>query len=124
MLPKLAALALAGGLGTLARHGLASLVQRVPGLSFPLGTLTVNMVGCFMAGLLWSLFEHRWRVAPETRLLVLVGFMGAFTTFSTFILETGVMMRSDWLRALANVTLQNGLGFAALVAGVMLARWA
>lgn len=123
MLQKVALLALAGTLGTLARYGLAGLVQRIYGLSFPWGTMAVNLFGCFLAGLLWSIFEHRWTVSDQARLIVFVGFMGAFTTFSALILETGELMRSaQWFSALANMTVHNVLGFAALFVGVTLGR--
>lgn len=120
---KLMLLALAGALGTLARYGLGGLVQRIGGEGFPWGTLAVNLAGCLAAGLLWTLFESRWTVSGETRAVVLVGFMGAFTTFSTLILETGHMVRaSEWAHAGLNLILHNGLGFAALFAGIFIGR--
>ncbi|MFP4446350.1 MAG: fluoride efflux transporter FluC [Desulfosudaceae bacterium] len=123
MIQKLAFLALAGAMGTLSRYGLAGLVNRINGVSFPWGTVTVNISGCFLAGLLWSLFEHRWPVSGETRTIILVGFMGAFTTFSTFIFESGELMRSaEWLRLTANLTMQNGLGLFVLFLGAALGR--
>ena len=125
MVQKLLWLSLAGAVGTLTRYGLAGVVHRISGVSFPWGTLTVNVFGCFVAGVLWTLFENRWPLSGETRVLVLVGFMGAFTTFSAFILETGELVRSaEWMHAAANVLLQNGLGFAALVSGAALGRMA
>lgn len=123
MILKLACLGLAGALGTLARYGLSGFVHRIDGATFPWGTVTVNITGCFLAGLLWTLFENRWPVSGETRTLVLFGFMGAFTTFSAMILETGNLLRSsEYLYAAANLALQNGLGFAALFFGVALGR--
>jgi len=123
MLQKLAWLALAGALGTLARYGLAGFVHKFDGASFPWGTVVVNLAGCFLAGFLWSLFENRWPVSGETRSLVLVGFMGAFTTFSALVFETGQLLRSaEWVYALANVGLQNGFGFVALFGGITLGR--
>jgi fluoride exporter len=123
MIQKLTLLALAGSLGTLARYGLAGFIHRIGGTQFPWGTVTVNITGCFAVGLLWALFENRWPVSGETRIVVLVGFMGAFTTFSTLILETSELLRSaEWMYAAANVTLQNGLGFVALFAGAALGR--
>lgn len=125
MIQKLAWIALAGALGTLSRYGLAGLVHRLNGAAFPWGTLAVNLAGCFLAGLLWELFENRWPVSAETRVVVLVGFMGAFTTFSAFILETGNLLRaSEWISAAANMALQNGFGMLALFAGVALGRMA
>jgi len=125
MFQKLLCLALAGALGTLARYGLAGFVHRINGASFPWGTVTVNLVGCFLAGLLWALFENRGSLSDETRTLILVGFMGAFTTFSSLILESSELIRSaEWMSALANVALQNGVGFAALYAGAATGRLA
>lgn len=123
MAQKLLLLALAGALGTLARYGLAGFVQKLSGTSFPWGTAAVNVTGCFVAGLLWALFEQRWSVSTETRTLVLVGFMGAFTTFSAFILDNGKLFQSaEWLPAAGNIMLQNGAGFAAMFAGIGVAR--
>jgi len=123
MIQKLACLALAGALGTLARYGLAGFVQRFNGTSFPWGTVVVNLTGCFLAGLLWVQFENRWPVSSETRTLVFVGFMGAFTTFSAFALETGELVRSaEWTYAAANVAMQNCLGFTALFVGAAIGR--
>ncbi len=123
MLSKLVLLASAGALGTLARYGLAGFVHRINGSFFPWGTLAVNMAGCFLGGFLWTLFENRWPVSGETRAIVLVGFMGAFTTFSAFILETSELARSEqWALAVANLALQNGLGLTALFAGGAVGR--
>jgi CrcB protein len=123
MIPKLAWLALAGALGTLTRYEMAGLVHRFVGPEFPWGTLVVNFTGAFLAGLLWTLFQGRWAVSGETRTLILVGFMGAFTTFSSMILESGELLRSSgWAYAAANLTMQNTLGFVAFFAGVAVAQ--
>ena len=123
MFYKITFLALAGAAGTLLRYGLAGVVQKAHGTSFPWGTLLVNLSGCFLAGMLWTLFESRWPVSPEIRTVIMVGFMGAFTTFSAFILESGELMRSaEWLSAFANLAAQNIFGFAALFTGIALAR--
>ena len=123
MLAKIFAIAAAGALGTLARYSLAGFVHRLNATSFPWGTLAVNLSGCFLAGLLWSLFENRWPVSGDTRAIVLIGFMGAFTTFSAYILETGELMRSaQWLSVAANVAAQNGLGIIGLATGLMIGR--
>ena len=123
MLTKFIGLAAAGAIGTLARYAMAGVVHRVNAAAFPWGTLAVNLSGCFLAGLLWSLFENRWPVAGDTRAIVLIGFMGAFTTFSAYIVETGELLRAaQWMAAGANVLAQNGLGFIGLAAGMMLGR--
>lgn len=80
-------LALTGAAGAVARYAFAGLIQKLSGASFPFGTLAVNMAGCLLFGIVWSLFEGKI-LSPDTRLLILVGFMGAFTTFSTFTFET------------------------------------
>ncbi|OGV32485.1 MAG: chromosome condensation protein CrcB [Lentisphaerae bacterium GWF2_45_14] len=123
MLQKLLLISAAGALGTLARYGLAGLVQRNSGTFFPCGTLAVNAVGCLIAGLLWTLCEYRLQISGSTRAIFFVGFLGAFTTFSTFILETGGMINdSEYMRAGLNILLQNTLGIIAFFAGVFAGR--
>lgn len=116
-------LALAGMAGTLARYGLAGAVQRLAGSDFPWGTLAVNVSGCFLAGLFWAWSEDRISVSGETRVIILMGFMGAFTTFSTFALETTAFLRdSQWLRACGNMAAHNGIGLVAMFLGLATGR--
>jgi len=118
-------IAVAGGLGALARYGLTNLVHRGLGMSVPWGTAVVNVLGCLVFGLLWGLSENRMGLQPEHRLIVLVGFIGSFTTFSTFIFEVGMQFReSQWFAVLGNMVGQNVVGVLALVAGLSLARLA
>jgi fluoride exporter len=120
---KLAWLAAAGALGTLARYGVGGVVQRALGGAFPWGTLVVNAVGCLLFGLVWALAEERMVISGETRAILLVGFMGAFTTFSTFAFETSAMLRdAEWMMAAVNSLSQNLLGIAAFFLGVALGR--
>jgi len=93
------------------------------GVGFPFGTLLVNVTGCFLIGLFYGLGETRITITPELRLFVAIGFLGAFTTFSSFGNETVNLIRSGdlWL-ALLNVAGNNLLGLVAVVAGVALAR--
>lgn len=116
-------LAAAGVLGTLARYGLSGLVQRIAGAGFPWGTAVVNLTGCFLFGLLWTLLDGRIQVRSEIRTTVFIGFFGAFTTFSSFVAETASLMRdSQWLYAGANIIGQNVLGIVVLLAGMALGR--
>lgn len=122
MLVKVFGLAAAGALGSLCRVGLSSLV----GLWFPRypwGTLVVNLLGCFGFGLVWSLGFAQRMLSPDLRLLVLGGFMGAFTTFSTYIFDTVQLGQNHGLRAaLGYLVLQNVAGGVALYVGLSLGR--
>ncbi len=123
MLEKLTLIALAGTLGTLARYWLSGLVYDVAGRDFPWGTAAVNILGCFLFGLVWEVAEGRYLLRAEARTVILTGFMGAFTTFSTFVFESAAFMEDGrYLPALANVAFQTVLGFAALFGGLALGR--
>lgn len=125
MFQKFMLIALAGALGTVTRCGMVEVSTKLFGNVLPWGTLLVNLAGCFAVGLMWALFQGRWPVSHEVQLMVLVGFMGAFTTFSAFILETGELARtSGWLHASVNIVMQNGLGLISLFAGISLGRMA
>jgi fluoride exporter len=103
-----------GFLGALARYGLGGLVHRIPGTGgFPYGTLVVNLLGCLLIGVFAALMEERQMFATETRLFILVGLLGGFTTFSTFGYESLLLIReSHYLRLVANVGIQVGGGIA------------
>jgi CrcB protein len=123
LISKFALLAGAGALGTLARYILSGLAHRVCGENFPWGTLAVNMLGCLLFGLVWPLAEERLVISGQMRLIILTGFMGAFTTFSTFAFETSNMLSlGQWGAALANLTAQNVCGILAILAGLALGR--
>jgi fluoride exporter len=120
---RLLLLVIAGSAGTLCRYGLAGLVQNGLGARFPWGTLAVNLTGCLIAGLVFGLFESRWGLSGEARTIIFIGFLGAFTTFSGFMLETTELARdAQWLAAAANLVLQNGLGAVALYGGLVASR--
>jgi fluoride exporter len=120
---KLVLMAVAGAFGTLARYGLGGLVQEHSGRVFAWGTVVVNLLGCLAFGVIWSALEERWPASGETRAIILVGFMGAFTTFSTFIFETrNLLADAQWLAAIGYFTLHNVGGLVALMAGLALGR--
>ena len=123
MATRLLLLVIAGAAGTLCRYALSGLVQSGVGARFPWGTLVVNVTGCLVAGLLFGLFESRWGLSGEARTIIFIGFLGAFSTFSGFMLETTELARdAQWLSAAANLVLQNGLGAVALYAGLVVSR--
>jgi CrcB protein len=112
-------LAVAGAAGTLARFALGAAVQRLAGGPFPWGTLCVNLLGCLLFGLVVGLWEARATLDSELKLILLAGFMGAFTTFSTLAFDSAGMMRDQQLSlALLNLLLHNGLGIVAIYAGI------
>src|SRR5512138_3494844 len=123
MMKNLLILGTGGVLGTWARFGISTLSYRAFGTAFPWGTLAVNAAGSFVVGFLVSFAGARGLLTPGLRLFAVIGFLGAFTTFSSLTYESWEMMRSGMLaRALANVAANLVLGFAALFAGVLLAQ--
>ena len=116
-------LAVAGTAGTLARYWLSGAVQRLCGADFPWGTLAVNVLGCLLFGVVWTLAEDWQVISDQSRLVILTGFMGAFTTFSTFAFDTaGMLSHADWWRALGNIALQNVTGIGAVFLGFAIGR--
>ena len=112
------AIGLAGAVGALLRYGC---VRLLAGGGFPWGTLVVNGVGAFLAGMLFILAKERWE--PFWVTVCFVGFLGAFTTFSTFALESVRLgMEGQFLKAGANVLLQNGCGLLAVWLGMLTAK--
>jgi fluoride exporter len=119
---RLTAIAAGGILGALARFTLSRWAQARTGGLFPWGTLVVNLTGCFGIGLLFGLFESVV-VSPPIRAFLLIGFLGAFTTFSSYSIETFNLLRDGEVRfAVFNVLLNNFLGLALTVAGWWTAR--
>lgn len=117
-------LGLAGAAGTLARWGVyegcrAGLEKT--GWHLPAATLVVNVVGSFLFGLVWALWDRN-HVSMHTRIVLLGGFMGAFTTFSSFAFDTGELIaRQQYGAAAANVAANNVLGIAAFFLGIWVA---
>lgn len=97
-------IALAGALGTLARHGLSGWTYGILGERFPWGTLAVNVLGCLGIGLIMEIALGSDRIPREWRIALTVGFLGGFTTFSTFAYETvRALHDGDWRTAALNV---------------------
>ncbi|OIQ48770.1 putative fluoride ion transporter CrcB [Pseudodesulfovibrio hydrargyri] len=123
MLTKILYISLGGAAGALGRYYLSGVAQRIAGGSFPAGTFFVNMAGCLLFGAVWGFFENRLLPGSGARLLILTGFMGAFTTFSTYMFETATLVKSGQMAmAMANVVGQSVIGLVLVLAGIALGR--
>jgi len=123
MLGKLALLALGGTLGTLSRYGVSLLAGRMVGGTYPLGTLAVNMIGCFLIGMAYTFAEDRALLGPAGRLFLMTGFLGALTTFSTFALETVTYGQAGTLAISAlNLIVNNVGGLLLVLLGIWVGR--
>jgi len=121
--PRLLLIGLAGLLGTLARYALSGFIARRFGETFPAGTLVVNVVGCFLAGFLFYLMQERFLVNDIVRTAIMIGFLGGFTTFSSFGLQTFTLLRDGEMGlATMNVLVSNVAGLLTVWAGYSLAR--
>ncbi len=117
------AIAMGGALGAVARYASVSAVHSVLGRGFPWGTLAVNVLGSLLAGALFTLFAERWNAGPELRGLVLVGFLGAFTTFSAFSMENlGMLLEGQVVRFLLNAIGSVLICLLAAWVGMLLVR--
>lgn len=117
------AVALGGALGALGRHLVAGQVMRLAGAHFPWGTLTVNVVGSFVLGVLAGALALKWSVSNEMRGFLVVGMLGGFTTFSAFSLDAVLLYeRGAWLPAAAYVAGNVILSVGGLFAGLQLCR--
>ena len=126
-MPSFVLVFLGGGLGAVCRYFVTTQVGARFGMVFPFGTLTVNTLGSFLMGLIMGallfLTERTGLTADPLKLLLTVGFLGGFTTFSSFSMETMTLLRgSSYFYAAANVALNLLGGFCAVWAGLMLAR--
>jgi fluoride exporter len=116
-------IAAGGGLGSLARYLAGGAIMARFGSRFPLGTLLINVTGSFLIGLLMTLLTERFQPHPYWRLLLVVGFLGGYTTFSSFEWETYAAIREGgfWI-GLSNIVGSVAFGYAAVWFGSFLAR--
>ena len=120
---NLVIIALGGALGAVSRFLLGNAVNKAMGSALPFGTFVINVAGCFAMGLLMTLIVDRELLPAAWRLFLCVGFLGGFTTFSSFGYETLMLLAEGRLLAvLAYVGCSVGLGLVAAAAGVLCAR--
>ena len=107
-----------GGVGSACRYAVSAAAGRLGGAGFPWGTLAVNLLGCLLIGFVVGLAD-RALVSRPFRVLLVTGFLGGFTTFSTFALETVRLLEKGKAGAgIINLLLHNGLGLIAVGAGL------
>ncbi|MFH1806321.1 MAG: fluoride efflux transporter CrcB [Pseudomonadota bacterium] len=118
-----ACIGLGGALGAMARYGVTSFMGATFGTGFPWGTLTVNIAGSFLIGLLIEIGALKWSFGPEMRAFMITGFLGAFTTFSTFSLDFATLYdRGNLALAAIYVAVSVGLGIIGFFGAMILAR--
>lgn len=116
-------IALGGALGALARHGTGAVCERLLGPELPWGTFTVNAVGSFFLGVLIEAFARNDSVDPGLQAMLVTGFLGAFTTFSTYSVQSvRLVERGDYGWAAANVLGNVVVGLSLAALGIALAR--
>ena len=117
-------IAIGAALGANARYLVGVWAGSRLGADFPYGTFIVNIVGSFVLGFLLTLGTGRLQLSPEARLLLAVGFLGSFTTFSSYAVESINLWRdAGFWRGLVNIVGNNLVGLLATVLGAVLARW-
>ncbi|NOZ13528.1 MAG: fluoride efflux transporter CrcB [Acidobacteria bacterium] len=123
VLKRILVIAAGGGLGAILRYLLSEAVYRISGPTFPWGTLTVNLVGCYLIGLAWQ-YSEMFLVSSGIRIFILTGVLGAFTTFSTFSLETLTLLRDGEIKmAVSNQILSVAFGLILVIAGTLTVRY-
>ena len=112
-----------GAVGALLRYWMSHAIHTLFGRDFPYGTLAVNVTGSILIGLLYVLSIERMDASVELRAGVMIGLLGAFTTFSTFSLETLTLIEAgDQLKAVLNITLSLTLCLTGCWAGIIIGR--
>ncbi len=120
---KIFFVAIGGSFGALSRFGISILSVKLFGERFPYGTLIVNLAGCFLIGLVFSLGSERNIISPSFRLFFITGFLGALTTFSTYGIESINFARDGMMNTtLINIAANNIGGFILILIGLWIGR--
>ena len=119
MLIKIIMILAGGGLGAVARYTLGSQIDKNLNLSFPVGIFFVNLLGCFLIGLIVSIFENKLIFSENLKIFLIIGFLGSLTTFSTFAFDNyNFMTQKNILLLFANIFLTNTFGLLMVLIGI------
>ena len=119
MLIKILMILAGGGLGALTRYTLGSQIDISLNLSFPIGIFCVNLIGCFLIGLLVSLFENKFIFSENLKIFLIIGFLGSLTTFSTFALDNyNFLTQKNIILLFTNIFLTNAFGLLMVLLGI------
>ncbi len=117
------AIAAGGAIGSVLRYWVSINTHAIFGRDFPYGTLTVNVIGSLLMGLLFVLFVERWEIETVIRSAILIGLLGAFTTFSTFSIETlNLVEDGSYAKALTNILVSVSASLIAAWLGIIIGR--
>jgi len=117
------AIAAGGAIGSVLRYWVSINTHAIFGRDFPYGTLTVNVIGSLLMGLLFVLFVERWEIETVIRSAILIGLLGAFTTFSTFSIETlNLVEDGSYAKALVNILVSVSASLVAAWLGIIIGR--
>jgi CrcB protein len=123
MLWKILAVAAGGAIGATARMGLGGFIDRRIPENFPWDTMTINVIGCVLYGIIWYELDRRVGVRADLKPFLITGFLGAFTTFSTFAYNSAMLLaKGQYLFAVTNIVAHDVLGVLAIFAGLAIAR--
>jgi fluoride exporter len=120
---KILAIVLGGSIGALCRYWTGLACASLLGSRFPYGTLVVNLCGCFLIGLIFSLAQYTSFITPVIRLFIVTGFLGALTTFSSYAVETVNLTREGLvISSVVNILINNIAGLALVLVGLWAGR--
>ncbi len=121
-MPEMIFVFIGGGLGVLSRYAVFELSIKYHSSGFPVGTFMINLIGSFVIGLLWGIFQAK-DIAPGLRIAIFVGFLGGFTTFSSFMLESMKLIKDKKvLVAILYIILSNIMGLVLVFGGYLLSQ--